>query len=279
LSDANPQDYGIIAITFEALGMIENTKLDRKYDRLTAFLQAYDLRVEVLAPGQPSADAQLVIITDPATGVAEGIVLSMQGGIGETDGVAARVIFGGAVNPLLAALPERVLVSLYDEPALRAVADLFVAEARRPSCGGATVRSRLGEVIVVLAIRRAIDRGGVGPGLLAGLAHPTLHRSLVAMHDDPARPWTVASLAALAEMSRGHFITRFRDTVGQTPTAYLTAWRLTLGQQALLSEASVKTVAYRSGFGSAAAFSRAFSRQFGYAPKTAREKAVEPVRA
>jgi transcriptional regulator GlxA family with amidase domain len=90
------------------------------------------------------------------------------------------------------------------------------------------------------------------------------------MHDDPARAWMVSDLAALAEMSRGHFITRFRDVVGQTPTAYLTGWRLLLGQQALLADASVKAVAYRTGFGSAAAFSRAFSRQFGYPPKTVR---------
>lgn len=73
-------------------------------------------------------------------------------------------------------------------------------------------------------------------------------------------------------MSRGHFITRFRAIVGQTPTAYLTGWRLLLGQQSLLADASVKAVAYRTGFGSAAAFSRAFSRQFGYAPKTVRER-------
>ncbi|MCB8882443.1 helix-turn-helix transcriptional regulator [Acidisoma cellulosilytica] len=255
--------------------MIENTKADRKYDRLTAFLRAYDLRVEVLAAGQMSADAQLFIARDPETGSARRVVLSMQGGTADADGIAAEVIFGGAVNPLLAALPERLVVDLEAGTAMRAIVDLFVAEACSPSCGGATVRSRLGEVIVVLAIRRAIDRG-VGAGLLAGLAHPTLHRSLVAMHDDPGRAWTVAELAALAEMSRGHFIARFRDVVGQTPTAYLTAWRLTLGRQALLSDASVKTVAFRSGFGSAAAFSRAFSRQFGYAPKTVRENALEP---
>lgn len=254
--------------------MIENPQIAQKYDRLTAFLHAYELRVAVL--DATATDAELVIAYDAATDVACHLTLSMQGAeaVGGAQTIAARVSFGGAVNPLLAALPDRLSLPLDDEPALRAVAELFVAEARQPSCGGMTVQSRLGEVIVVLAIRRAIARGGVGPGLLAGLAHPTLHRSLVAMHDDPRRAWTVAELAALAGMSRGHFITRFRAVVGQTPTAYLTGWRLTLGQQALRSEASVKAVAFRSGFGSAAAFSRAFSRQFGYAPKTVRERAL-----
>lgn len=256
--------------------MIENPQMAQKYDRLTAFLRAYDLRVMVLAADAPATDAQLVILYDAATGAAFHLSLSLQGAEARDSGqaISARVSFGGAVNPLLAALPERLSLPLDDEPALRAIAELFVAEARQPSCGGVTVQSRLGEVIVVLAIRRAIARGGVGPGLLAGLAHPTLHRSLVAMHDDPSRAWTAADLAALAGMSRGHFITRFRAVVGQTPTAYLTFWRLTLGQQALRAEASVKAVAYRTGFGSAAAFSRAFSRQFGYAPKTVRERAL-----
>lgn len=254
--------------------MIENTKTAQKYDRLTAFLRAYELHVTIADAGRATADAQLVIAVDAATGAARHLELSMQGAasLAGTEGIAAHVHFGGLVNPLLAALPERLAISLDDEPALRAVAELFAAEARLPCCGGVTVQSRLGEVIVVLAIRRAIAGGGVGPGLLAGLAHPTLHRALVAMHDNPSRAWTVADLAALAGMSRGHFITRFRAIVGQTPTAYLTGWRLLLGQQALLADASVKAVAYRTGFGSAAAFSRAFSRQFGYAPKTVRER-------
>jgi AraC-like DNA-binding protein len=266
------RQYGIILITLGGGCMIEKTKIDRKYDRLTAFLSAYELRVDLLAPGADMAGAALVITLDPDDETARSLALSLQGGapLAGAAGVAARVSFGGAVNPLLAALPGRLDIALDDEADLRAVAQLFVAEAQRPCCGGATVRSRLGEVIVLLAIRRAIASGGVGPGLLAGLAHPMLHRSLVAMHDDPARAWTVAELAALAEMSRGHFITRFRAVVGQTPSAYLTGWRLTLGQQALLSEASVKTAAFRTGFGSAAAFSRAFTRRFGYAPKTVR---------
>jgi AraC-like DNA-binding protein len=258
----------MIVITLWVLGMIESTKLAEKYDRLTAFLFAYDLRVEAAPPGAPAADAQLLITT--GAGGARHIELAMRGvpGGGGADIVAARVLFGGTANPLLAALPDRLALSLEQEPALQGAADLFVAEARYRRCGGATVQSRLGEVIVVMAIRRAIDRGAVGAGLLAGLAHPTLHRSLVAMHDAPARQWTLAELSALADMSRGHFITRFRTVVGQTPTAYLTGWRLALARQALLSGTSVKAVSHRVGFGSAAAFSRAFSRHFGHAPKT-----------
>lgn len=262
----------IIRITRD---MIESTKLREKYDRLTAFLRTYDLRTEIVPEGH-MADAQLFISTDPQTGAAYRIDLAMRGGLPPAEGAitAARVIFGGVTNPLIAALPERITLTVADEPALRGTADLFVDEAQQPRCGGATVQSRLGEVIVVLAIRRAIERHAVGAGLLAGLAHPTLHRPLVAMHDDPGRAWRMAELSALAEMSRGHFVARFRAVVGQSPAAYLTAWRLTLGRHALASGHSVKTTAHQTGFGSAAAFSHAFSRHFGHAPGRARHRGV-----
>ncbi len=246
--------------------------MTEKYDRLTAFLDAYGLRTEIVMPGEPDA-AHLLIAVEAGTGAACRIELALPGAAPvEPDAVGARVAFGGTANPLLAALPAHMTIALDGEPALRAIADLFVAEARQRRCGGATVRSRLGEVLVVLAIRRAIDQGAVGAGLLAGLAHPQLHRALVAMHDDPRRAWAIDDLCTLADMSRGHFIARFRAVVGQTPAAYLAGWRLTLGRQVLRSGHSVKTAAHRTGFGSAAAFSRAFSRRFGHAPASVRPR-------
>ncbi len=83
--------------------------------------------------------------------------------------------------------------------------------------GGGFVRTRLSEAIVVYAIRSALKTGTVNAGLLAGLAHPTLHGCLVALHDDPARGWRLADLAALADMRRSQFIRTFTQTVGQPP--------------------------------------------------------------
>jgi len=271
----------MISITRLPQDMIRKPKMDEKYDRLTAFLSTYDLRVETAGQGAAQPDAHLFISTDTQTGTAHHIELAMRGGLTPTpsNGIAARVIFGGAANPLLAALPARLTIHLQNDPALRGAAELFAAEARHHRCGGATVQSRLGEVIVVVAIRRAIADGAVDAGLLAGLAHPLLHRSLVAMHDDPARPWQISDLSALAELSRSHFIAQFRAIVGQTPAAYLTAWRLTLGLQALRSGHSVKTTAHRTGFGSAAAFSRAFSRHFGQPPREAHHLFTRPTSA
>lgn len=48
----------------------------------------------------------------------------------------------------------------------------MVAEVEVARCGGGTIEARLCEIIVVLAIRKAIAIGTVDAGLLAGLAHP-----------------------------------------------------------------------------------------------------------
>jgi transcriptional regulator GlxA family with amidase domain len=180
---------------------------------------------------------------------------------------ATAVDFGGNANPLAGALPEESRLLLSDEPQLRALSDLIVAEAGTSRCGGGTILARLCEIVVVLAIRKAIAIGTVDAGLLKGLAHSELHPSLVAMHDDPARNWQIEHLAALAGMGRGRFIRIFTETVGTPPGSYLTGWRLTLARVELRAGRSVKSVAARVGFGSAASFSRAFSRKYGYSPK------------
>ncbi len=247
--------------------MIESLNMPRRYDRLTAFLQAFPLRVEHC---DSAASANLLIIDTNGSGAPSHLLYRARksGGlpVGARLCAAARVDFGGSANPLVGALPDELRFSIDEMPQLRGLAELIVAEIEVPRCGCGTVQTRLCEVVVVLAIRRAIARGTVDAGLLAGLAHPKLHMSLVAIHDDPARKWQIPDLCAISGISRAQFIEIFKKTVGEPPGAYLTGWRLALGAAHLRSGRSVKSVAAMVGFGSAEAFSRAFMRKFGYSP-------------
>lgn len=247
--------------------MIESSNIERKHDRLTAFLKTFGLS----ATHCESAEGANLLIIDTTDSCGPTHLLYRARSTaalpkGATLCAAAKVDFGGVANPLVGALPDELCFSLADELQLFGLSKLIVAEAEVARCGGSAIQARLCEVVVVLAIRRAIAIGTVDAGLLAGLSHPKLHVSLIAMHDDPVRNWQIADLAAIAEMSRGQFIAAFKQTVGQPPGAYLNAWRLALGRAKLLSGWSVKSVAAMVGFGSAAAFSRAFSRKFGYPP-------------
>lgn len=253
--------------------MIESPALARR-DRLSAFFQTFDLSVTLLGPDMADADATLFVVGN-AAGQAQAIYFFAHGD-GQArppDGVlvAATVEFGGSGNPLINALPDRTVVTLDEVPTLEAVTAAFVSEAAGSRCGRHVVLDRLCEVIVLLVLRKAIDRGTSGPGLLAGLSHPALHHAIVAIHDHPAQPWRVDDLAALCGLSRSRFMTLFPEVVGTTPAAYLSAWRLTLGRRELSRGERVKAVARRVGFGSAAAFTRAYTRAFGHAPMTVRE--------
>jgi AraC-like DNA-binding protein len=96
---------------------------------------------------------------------------------------------------------------------------------------------------------------------------PQVSQALAVIHADPARPWTVAALAQHTNLSRSAFALRFAERTGQTPAAYIAALRLALAADKLkLSLDPVVTIADEVGYGSNAAFTRAFTRRYGVSP-------------
>lgn len=243
-----------------------------KVDRLAAFFEAYPLQVRLAVSrhaGEPQASQSALHLLPGDDGEVHWLVLVVRGALVEPRAVlSAGVDFGGQGNPLLNTLPDVLRVPVgASNPALQATVRAFQAEAAAARCGSRHALDRLGEVLALMALRAAIEEGASRPCLLAGLAHPQLHRVLVSLHEAPARRWTVEAMAQTAGMSRSGFLTAFARVVGTTPMAYLTRWRLQVGQRALhKGGATVKSVARLTGFGSAEAFSRAYSRAFGHAP-------------
>jgi AraC-like DNA-binding protein len=182
--------------------------------------------------------------------------------------VAVEVSFGGSENPLLNTLPDTLCLAVDDDRSgLAHIVRAFLDELNDRRCGHQQALHRLGEVIVLIMLRSAIECGSTRPSLLAGLAHPVLHPVLVAMHEAPAHAWTVDELADRAGLSRSRFMALFPKVVGTTAMSYLTRWRVHLGQRELRrAHAKVKAVARRVGFSSAEAFSRAYHREFGRWP-------------
>ena len=84
---------------------------------------------------------------------------------------------------------------------LWAIAMQLQAEAQVPRCGGPAALARLGELLVLMVLRQAIDRGATQPGLLAGLADPRLRHAVGALLEQPARAWRVEELAELSALS------------------------------------------------------------------------------
>ena len=249
-------------------------------DRLSVFLSAFALTVRVLPLADEPEGANLFLLSNEQSSARRIVFCADIKARPQCGGkvlLAASVEFGGASNPLLRSLPPEVVLDLTDDDPTWPLASMFVAEAQTPRCGSQVALSRLGELLVLMVLRKAIDSGATQPGLLAGLAHPMLRHAICAMLKQPSQPWRMEDLADLSHMSRSRFMEDFRRCVGFTPGAFLAGWRLTLGHRQLQQGKKVKAVASSVGFASAAAFSRAYSRAFSNSPAgTARDSTLGP---
>lgn len=108
-------------------------------------------------------------------------------------------------------------------------------------------------------------------GSLGALQDKQIGRALALIHRDPARAWTVASLAAEVAMSHSAFAGRFSARVGEPAMQYLARWRMHLALARLKEDdLPLGELASRHGYQSEAAFSRAFKRVVGVSPGLAR---------
>ncbi|RBL79076.1 AraC family transcriptional regulator [Streptomyces cavourensis] len=177
---------------------------------------------------------------------------------------------GGARNPLVRALPALIALPLARVQGLEQALALLFAETESVRCGQRLLADRLFEVVLIQLLRWLIDHpseAGIQAGLMTGLADPRLARALVAMHQAPGAPWTLADLAGQAGMSRSAFAAAFKAAVGQPPADYLADWRLALTQARLRDGRPVKAIAAELGYANASALSRAFSRKLGVSPR------------
>ena len=203
----------------------------------------------------------------------EGLKLARFGGGGEI----TRFVCGFMTceprlsEVFLAGLPKMLKVPVANAPSgqwLENSIRFMVSEENGSDAGSGLVLSRLSEVLFVETLRRCINT--LPPdqvGWLAGARDPIIGQALALLHKDPTHPWTMSDLARHVGLSRTRLAERFRHFLGESPMAYLAQWRLKLGAELLQStEESVAEVAATVGYGSEAAFNRAFRREFDCPP-------------
>ncbi|HEX5053299.1 MAG TPA: AraC family transcriptional regulator, partial [Planctomycetota bacterium] len=178
-------------------------------------------------------------------------------------------------NPLIATLP-RVLHVPADtaNTHLNALVALTLAESGERRAGSECMLARLSELMFIEVVRLHLQTLPPGnEGWLAGLRDPVVGRALSLLHGEPARAWTLESLAQAASVSRSALAERFRQFTGQPPMQYLAQWRMQIAAGLLAeSNASVAAVAFDVGYGSEAAFSRAFKKLVGASPSAWRTR-------
>ena len=193
----------------------------------------------------------------------------------ETQLVCGHFAFNDlASHPIIEALPSHIHIPNFGHGShdwLDSTLRFIGAEAGVHGLGGDLISLKLSEIIFAQAVRIYLNNEGKELPVLAGLGDPKITLALGAMHKDPAHPWVLDELSAIANLSRTAFAQRFSKTMAMTPIHYLTFWRMQKARQ-LLSEQHLPIieVALQSGYNSEAAFSRVFKKYFAVPPASYR---------
>jgi AraC-like DNA-binding protein len=213
----------------------------------------------------PPLDALSVFPTRRNGGIA-----SFNGG-GDCLVIGGHFVFSGDhADILLGALPPIAHIRKEsDKAALRWALDRMREELSEQRPGGFLIAQHLAHMMLVQALRLHLAEGSSGGvGWLFALADKQMGAAIGAMHDDPARRWTLQALAERAGMSRSTFALKFKATVGASPMEYLTRWRMLLaGDRLANSSDSVSAIAFSLGYESESAFSTAFKRTMDCSPR------------
>ncbi len=225
----------------------------------------------------PPFEAQVLYATP-----LNGGVVSLNGG-GDCFFVGGYfVLSGDHTGMLLGMLPPIVHIRKESEKAsLRWCLERMRQELHDREPGDSLAVQQLASMMLIQALRLHLanePKGGVS--WLFALADKQMSAAISAMHGDPARRWTLESLAERAGMSRTTFALKFREAVGLSAMEYLTRWRMMLAGDKLgdferfhLHDRPLSRLRIRS------AFSTAFKRVMGCSPRQySRRRHVAPPR-
>jgi AraC-like DNA-binding protein len=233
----------------------------------------------------PGTEPQAIIHPGQLCTTLDGQVLATLGALGvrawgnDLDGSAELItgtyqVLGEICSPLLQALPP--LAVIRREETQTPLIALLAEEITKEQPGQEAVLDRLLDLLLIAVLRTWLTRPDAEtPGWYRAQSDPIVGTAIKLMHDQPARPWTVASLAAETHISRASLARRFTTLVGQPPMAYLANWRLALAADMLSHpDQTIGTIAEKVGYGSSFALSAAFKRVRGISPQQHRDYAA-----
>jgi AraC-like DNA-binding protein len=233
----------------------------------------------------PATPIQIVVhpgelcTTPDGVSTTETMTLGVRSWGNDPDGPVTMLIgvytVGGAVGRrLVDALPTLAVVRHDDwsSPLL----GLLGEEIVKDEPGQDLVLDRLLDLLLVAVLRAWFSRPeAAAPAWYQAHGDPVVGTALRHLHNDPARPWTVASLAAATGVSRAALARRFTELVGEPPMTFLTGWRLALAADLLREPgATVAGVARQVGYATPFALSAAFKRVTWASPREFRERAA-----
>lgn len=157
--------------------------------------------------------------------------------------------------------------------AMRWLLEQLVKEVSDDRPGALLASKQLAQLLCIQIIRSCLE--GSRPetaGWLRALNDERIAPALRLIHQEPERAWRVDELAKEVGMSRTSFALRFKSIVGFAPLTYLLNLRMQFAEQGLREGSlSVSELGLSLGYATESAFSNAFKRTTGMAPKRYRD--------
>lgn len=212
--------------------------------------------------------------------------IPLDGAVGSTGAVGAASevsVVSGAyqlwntpLHPFFSELPQWFVLRGERAPRLDPLGltlAMLGEESRRDELGRETIVHSLLDVLFTHLLREIVACCPPGAGWSQAVRDPQVRKAVSHMHQDPARAWTLETLAQEVGLSRSVLADRFREAMGDTPLSYLRIVRMQRAMR-LLSESdrTLEQVASAVGYGDAFGFSKAFKRAAGVSPGEFRRK-------
>ena len=152
---------------------------------------------------------------------------------------------------------------------IRWLLDQLVKEVTANRPAAVLASKQLAQLLFVQIVRFYLGASkSVTAGWLRALSDERIAPALRLMHGEPGRAWRLGELAKQVGMSRTSFALRFKESAGVAPLTYLQNLRMRLAEQRLREATmTVAELAESLGYESDSAFSNAFKRRTGLAPK------------
>ncbi len=168
------------------------------------------------------------------------------------------------------------LLSLKRDQWDSALTAMLCEEMKKDEPGQAALLDRMIDLLLVAVLKAWIAQPDTNRAELQGQRDPVVAQALKLLREDPARAWTVESLARAVNVSRAVLARRFHAVVGEPPMSFLTGWRMALAADWMCEpETTVAELSERLGYSSPFAFSTAFKRVRGVSPLEHRKQMCE----
>jgi AraC-like DNA-binding protein len=174
-----------------------------------------------------------------------------------------EVELDGPLAPMfLSEFSEQLLINLDSADAsLTQIVRLISSEMAATRCGRPLLINRAGDILLIGLLRHLVARPQKTTGLFSALANPRIAKTLVAIHEDASKNWSLEVLAQEAGMSRTSYAYQFKRLMQITPGKYIEWIRLNLARRLIVDGIGLKQAARHTGYSSASTLSRAMSRR------------------